>query len=318
MLQSTQVEIIIMVKPKYKVIIDCDPGLGKKAAEVDDGLALFLMLNNPDIFDIVGITTIYGNTPVEVGYKLIQKYLDLANKPEIPHFLGASSKYALGTLTDASKFLIDKIQEYENELILLTLGPLTNIATVFQLFPHLFEKVRKIIFMGGTIEPCSAFSPPFIFEDGLSEMVESNFQNDPMAAKFLIETETMVLRIGMGLDICCQAVFKEEHLKRIQSIQNPITNFIVEHTRSWLNVWQFNKSNGFYPFDAFPPIYLMKPELFTTIELYLTVDTKEIPGRIKTLEEKRENSAPIIYGIDFKTENGNKEFMEILVSSLIK
>jgi purine nucleosidase len=98
-----------MVKPKYKVIIDCDPGLGKRAVEVDDGLALFLMLNNPDIFDIVGITTIYGNTPVETGYKLIEKYLDLANRTEIPHFLGASSKYALGTLTDASKFLIDKI-----------------------------------------------------------------------------------------------------------------------------------------------------------------------------------------------------------------
>ena len=318
MLQSTQVEIIIMVKPKYKIIVDCDPGLGKKAADVDDGLALFLMLNNPDIFDIVGITTIYGNTPVEGGYKLIQKYLDLANKPEIPHFLGASSKYALGTLTDASKFLIDKIQEYENELVLLALGPLTNIATIFQLFPHLFEKVKRIIFMGGTIERCSAFSPPFIFEDGLSEMVESNFQNDPMAAKFLIETETMVPRIGMGLDICCQAVFKEKHLKRIQSIKNPITNFIVEHIRSWLNVWQFNKSNGFYPFDTFIPIYLMKPELFTTVDLFLTIDTEEIPGKIEILQKKRENSAPITYCMNFKTENGKKEFMEILVSSLIK
>ncbi len=307
-----------MDKPKYKVIIDCDPGLGKRAVDVGDGLALFLMLNNPDIFDIVGITTIYGNTPVETGYKLIQKYLDLANKTEIPHFLGASSKYALGTLTDASKFLIDKIQEYENELVLLTLGPLTNIATVFQLFPHLLEKVKKIIFMGGTIEPCSAFSPPFIFDDGLSEMVESNFQNDPMAAKFLIETKTMVPRIGMGLDICCQAVFKEEHQKRIHSIQNPITNFISQHTRSWLNVWQFNKSNGFYPFDTFVPIYLIKPALFTTTDLFMTVDTKEIPGKIKILEEKRENSTPITYCMKFKTKNGNKEFMEILVSSLSK
>ncbi|MFX1493329.1 MAG: nucleoside hydrolase, partial [Promethearchaeota archaeon] len=288
-----------MDKPKYKIIVDCDPGLGKKAADVDDGLALFLMLNNPDIFDIIGITTIYGNTPVEVGYKLIKKYLDLANKKEIPHFLGASSKYALGTLTDASKFLIDKIQEYANELILLTLGPLTNIATVFQVFPHLLEKVKKIIFMGGTIEPSSAFSPPFIFEDGLSEMVEFNFQNDPIAAKFLIETETMLPRIGMGLDICCQAVFKEEHLKRIQSIKNPITNYIVEHTRSWLNIWQFNRSNGFYPFDTFVPIYLIKPELFITNDLYLSVDTKEIPGKIKILEEKRENSTPITYCMNF-------------------
>ena len=68
-----------MVKEKFKVIIDCDPGLGRRAADVDDGLAIFLMLNNPDVFDIIGITTVFGNTPVEIGYKLIKRYLKLAN-----------------------------------------------------------------------------------------------------------------------------------------------------------------------------------------------------------------------------------------------
>lgn len=307
-----------MTREKYRVIIDTDPGLGKRAADIDDGLALFLMLNNPDIFDIVGITTVYGNTPVEVGYKLLKKYLQLANRTEIPCFLGATSRYTMGTLTNASKFLIEKIQEYENELILLAIGPLTNIATVFQQYPNLFEKVKKIIFMGGTIEPTSAFSPPFIFEDGLSELVEFNFQCDPIAAQILIETETNVPRIGMGLDICCQAVFKEEHLKRIQSVQNPITNFIVKNIKNWLNIWKYNKSEGFYPFDVFVPVYLIKPELFTTIDLYLNIDTREELGRILILDKKRKNSAPITYCMNFKDEQGDKEFMNLLITNLSK
>jgi len=304
--------------PNFKVIIDTDPGLGKRAADVSDALALFIMFNNPDLFDIIGITTVYGNTPVEIGYKLLRKYLEIANRTEIPYFLGASSKYNLGSLTKASKFLIDKIQEYENELILLALGPLTNISTIFQEFPPLIEKVKQIIFLGGTINPTSAFSPPFIFEDGLSETVEYNFQNDPEAAKILMDFETSILRIGMGLDICCQAVFREEHLNILQGTQNQKTKFLAANLESWLHVWKFNKSEGFYPFDTFVPIYLMSPDLFSTREYYLTVDTLKSPGKIEILTEKRKNSRSITYCMNFRSLKCNKEFMQILVSNLIK
>ncbi|MGV9200230.1 MAG: nucleoside hydrolase, partial [Promethearchaeia archaeon] len=56
-----------------RVLVDTDPGLGLRFADVDDGLALFLMLNN-DIFEIEGITVVFGNTPVEKGYLLVKKY----------------------------------------------------------------------------------------------------------------------------------------------------------------------------------------------------------------------------------------------------
>lgn len=302
----------------YKVIIDCDPGLGKRAADVDDGLAIFLMLNNPDTFDIIGITTVFGNTPVETGYKLVKRYLKLANKEEIPTFLGATSKYTLGKLTDASKFITNKLQEYENELILLTLGPMTNIATVFKLFPDLINKIKKIIFLGGTIEPTIAFCPPFIFEDGLSEIVESNFQNDPVAAKTVLDAAVLLPRTGMGLDICCRAVFKEEHLKSIESVKNPITNFIVENVENWLKIWKFNKSGGFYPFDTFIPIYMLNPELFSTMDLYITIDTEENPGRIVILKNKQTNTTPVTYCVNFQNPDGTERFMEILIENLIK
>ena len=111
-----------------KVLIDTDPGLGKKFADVDDGLALFFMLKNPEFFEIEGITTVFGNTQVKQGYKLLKNYLNLVRKENIPHFLGASSKDDFRYINEASKFLIQKVKENPKELTLLTLGPLTNIA----------------------------------------------------------------------------------------------------------------------------------------------------------------------------------------------
>jgi len=158
-----------MSNEKYRVLIDTDPGLGSMAADVDDGLALFIMLNNPEVFKIEGITTVYGNTPVKKGNLLLKQYLELFSRKDIPHFVGASSKYSLGKLTDASSFLIEMVKKFPKELTLITLGPLTNVATAFEHYSEFFENLKQLIILGGTVEPSSAFNSHFVFENGLSE-----------------------------------------------------------------------------------------------------------------------------------------------------
>ena len=307
-----------MNKESYRVLVDTDPSLGRRGAEVDDGLALFLIFNNPQLFIIEGITTVFGNIHVKKAFEFIKKYLELVNRIEVPHFLGASSKYTINKLTDASKFLIEKVKENPNELTLMTLGPLTNIATALEHYPEFFDDLKQIIFMGGTVEPTSAFSDPFIFGDSIFDKVESNFNNDPFAAKKLIETETQTPRIGMGLDVCCRAVFKEEHLKVIESTGTILTEYMLDHIKAWLKIWKFNKSDGFFPFDTFVPIYLIKSDLFTTTDFFLSVDTELFPGRLLILDSFRKNSAPITYCMNFRENFGEKYFMDLLLSNLIK
>ena len=58
-----------------KVILDCDPG-------IDDALALMLALSLPGL-DVVGITVVCGNVPVEKGVKNALKILELMNRTEI-------------------------------------------------------------------------------------------------------------------------------------------------------------------------------------------------------------------------------------------
>lgn len=307
-----------MKRSKFKVLIDTDPGLGRKFADVDDGLALFIALNNPEIFEIEGITTVFGNTPVKKGFRLLKTYLELIKQVDIPHFMGASSKDDLGKLDDASNFIIKKVKENPKEIILLTLGPLTNIATALEHYPDLLNKLKCMIFMGGTVKPNSAFNSKFIDSNGVGEITEFNFFSDAVATKRIIEAKTFTQRIGMGLDICCQVVFNEEHLEKINSVNKPIPRFLNEHIRFWLNLWKYNNSGGFFPFDTLVPIYILKPELFEKTEVFLEVDTDGVPGRLSIINKEHENSAPITYCMKFKEPNGREEFMNALISSLIK
>ena len=307
-----------MSEKKYRILIDTDPGLGKKGADIDDGLALFFMLNNPEKFEIEGITTVFGNTRVKIGYSLLKKYLEIVGRTEIPYKMGARSKSELGKLSEASSFIIEKVKENPDELILLTLGPLTNISTAIKHYSELFDNLKKIIFMGGILEPRDFFDSSTLDTGGLFKTTEFNFFMDPLATQTFIETDTSTPRIGMGLDICCKAVFQEEHLSIIKKVNKQIPQFIVEDLSYWLELWKLRNMNGFYPFDTMVPIYLLHPDLFVSKDVFLKVDTNETLGKLTVLDNIKENSAPITYCMDFKKSTGSQDFMDILISNLIK
>ena len=63
-----------------KVIIDCDPG-------IDDVLALLLAAASPEL-EIVGITTVSGNVPADMGAGNARKALAQAGCLDIPVYIG--------------------------------------------------------------------------------------------------------------------------------------------------------------------------------------------------------------------------------------
>ena len=66
---------------KRKVIIDCDPG-------IDDSLAIMLALSCEEI-EVIGITIVCGNAPVEMGFENAKKVLKHMNRLDIPIYIGA-------------------------------------------------------------------------------------------------------------------------------------------------------------------------------------------------------------------------------------
>ena len=69
--------------PKRKVIIDCDPG-------IDDSLAIMLALKSPEI-EVIGITIVCGNSPVEMGFGNAKKILKQMNRLDVPVYIGEST-----------------------------------------------------------------------------------------------------------------------------------------------------------------------------------------------------------------------------------
>ena len=68
---------------RQKVIIDCDPG-------IDDSLALMLALTSPEL-EVVGITTVSGNVPSDMGAKNALKILNHLDRLDIPVYQGAAT-----------------------------------------------------------------------------------------------------------------------------------------------------------------------------------------------------------------------------------
>ena len=150
------------------VVIDCDPG-------VDDAIALLLALRSPDL-NILGITTVAGNVPIE---KVTRNALVIVEQSKniVPVYqgcgqaimgAGVTAEYVHGTdglgnigfpdptirkaEEHAVDFLVKTFQEAEEPIELITLGPLTNVAMALVRAPEIVKNIKSLVMMAGAYE----------------------------------------------------------------------------------------------------------------------------------------------------------------------
>ena len=149
-----------------KTAFDVDTG-------VDDSLALLYALNKPR-FEIVGIATVTGNVEADLAAENPLKILDLAGAPEIPVTLGALAPLggrwegrvsvihgdngrgnvklpASGRKTTGKgveEHYLELGERCQGELVLIALGPLTNIATDPEAADLVFQSGMDITAVG--------------------------------------------------------------------------------------------------------------------------------------------------------------------------
>lgn len=164
-----------------KVLIDTDIG-----SDIDDALALLLLLQFPD-FELVGLTTVYGDTAIRA--KVAKKMLDAAGcrAPVVAGCgepIGSSMPIwhagtegdgvltpeersapleTFGIGSDAPGFIIDMVNTHGRDLTVVCLGALTNIASALRREPSLAARLGPLFFMGGGItfrDPVPAILDP--------------------------------------------------------------------------------------------------------------------------------------------------------------
>lgn len=136
-----------------KVLLDVDTG-------VDDAAALLYALFKPQ-YEIVGIGTVCGNVEASLAAENTCRILDLVDVPDIPVAVGAEESLTgrwpgrvreihgengVGNVElprsgrnilqgDIEDFYMGLADKYAGELVLITLGPLTNIARTLAKYP---------------------------------------------------------------------------------------------------------------------------------------------------------------------------------------
>ncbi|WP_442773165.1 nucleoside hydrolase [Paenirhodobacter enshiensis] len=208
-----------------KIIIDTDPGQ-------DDAVAILLALASPDAVEVLGITCVAGNVPLDLTTRNARVCCELAGQPGVKVFAGCPRPIARPLITaehvhgqtgldgydlpepqmalqpgDAVDFIIDTLRaEPEGTVTLCTLGPLTNIATAFARAPDIVPRVQQLVMMGGAY-----------FEVGnITPAAEFNIFVDPEAAKAVFASGVPL--VVMPLDVTHKALTSPEWIARMGAL----------------------------------------------------------------------------------------------------
>lgn len=190
----------------FPIMMDVDTG-------VDDAAAIAYALGVEA--DLVGITTVAGNVGIDNTTGNTLKVLSLLGGQDVPVFRGATQPL-VATYVDAShvhggnglggatlpeaeaeeadltapEAIIAMAEEFAGELVLVAVGPWTNIAMALNLRPDLTQLVRRIVVMGGAF-----FNP-----GNITPHAEYNVYTDPHAARQVLSADWQEI-IAVGLDV---------------------------------------------------------------------------------------------------------------------
>lgn len=258
----------------HKVIIDTDPG-------VDDAAAILMALASPEI-DVLGLSVVAGNVPLEDGLANACKVVGLSGRGDVPVYAGAPGplvrdqvfgKYARigpfgddlvseGNIMPAGEHAVDFIVRTAREaatggepVTICAIGPLTNIALALIQHPDVARGIRRIVSMGGVFTALGHRTP----------WAEFNIYADPHAGEIVYRSGVPV--VVMPLDMTFQALFTQAHFKRFADEGGPagaaLFKLFTTFDRSDVN--RFGRPGG--PIhDATTIAWLIRPDLFKSRE----------------------------------------------------
>lgn len=214
------------------IIHDCDPGQ-------DDAIALLLALASPDELEVLGITPVAGNVPLDFTVRNACKILELAARPDVPVFPGCprpllrppvtaehihgedglgGARLPAPTLAPSAghgvDFIIDTLLSREGVTLCPT-GPLTNLAVAMIKTPAIIPRIRQIVLMGGAIHG-----------GNVTPAAEFNIYADPHAAQVVFECGAPI--VMLGLDVTHQALATADRQRRIRELGNPVATVVAD------------------------------------------------------------------------------------------
>lgn len=302
------------------ILIDCDPGH-------DDAMALLVALANEDKLNVIGVSTIGGNQTLEKVTRNARNILSFV-KSTVPLATGQSkplvkelntspeahgdsgmdgpyfndNSYPISS-DNAVVFMYNQIINSEDKVIIVALGPLTNISLLIRTFPKVKEKIECISLMGGGLDHGNS-----------SALSEFNIYVDPEAAHIVFNSEIPI--VMSGLDVTEKA---EITIDEINSLKNKgKVSHLVYELLSF-----YNKTGQQFGFinspihDLCAVAYLLDSAIFKGENYNVDIITDNGKSRGLTFADKRRiptNKANALVLMDVDRE----KFIGLLLDALKK
>ena len=264
-----------------KVILDVDPG-------IDDAMVLCLALFDPAV-EVIAVTSTGGNVSPQVASRNLHAIIEYLDPPRLPRIgfgiepddglpvdgrhvhgidgLGGTVLPSASLLTQhlAEKVICDTIRSAPDEVTVITLAPLTNLARAFQRDQELPQLINRVVIMGGTLDVAGNITPA----------AEFNIFCDPAAAKLVFQsrcTKTLI-----PLDVTNRITFTLGHLDQLPPESTKIGGFLRSILLPAFRAYRRRFGlEGIHIHDMITYMAAIYPELFTT---------KEVAGNVETIGE---------------------------------
>lgn len=249
-------------------------------------MAILAALASPDELDVLAITAVAGNVPLDLTVRNSLVLVELAGREDVPVYRGSvrpmvkdlvTAEYVHGptgldgadlpppTLKEspghAVDRLVDLVTSSDRPVTVCTLGPMTNLALALVRDPGIAANIEQIVMMGGGF-----------FEGGnTTPAAEFNIYVDPHSAHVVFTSGIPI--VMMPLDVTHKVLTTPDRLERFSQLGTAAGD-VVAGMLGFYDRWDMEKYDlpGGPLHDPTVTAYLLKPELFEGREVSVEID----------------------------------------------
>ncbi len=256
------------------IILDTDIG-----SDVDDCLALALCLTSSEL-KLTAVTTVYGDARLRA--RMVLKLLALRGVDDVPVAAGAEKPLlnaapihweghegqgllapedsALAPVNEhASDLIARTVMAQPGEIILIAIGPLTNVALAMLKEPRLARALGGLVIMGGVVGGTNALHLPW---------TEHNFRSDPEAAQIVLASGAPMAIVP--LDVTTQVRIRTVGVARLAAADTPFHVAVADQIRRYPRYREYGWT---YLHDPLAVASVIQPELVRWESLHAVVET---------------------------------------------
>ena len=273
----------------------------------DDAVALIMALRAPDV-DIRALTIVSGNVDVAQGLRNALTTMEFCGRDDVPVYAGADrpllrsnaradwfhgldgmgnmnyppprAQAAGGHAVDA---LVNTIRDNPG-IVLVTLGPLTNVALALARAPEIAGMVSRCVVMGGTAWSVGNVSPA----------AEFNVWHDPEAARMVFLSGLPVEMVGWELSRF-DAALSQADIAHVRSLDTPLAHFSIDCNRSAMEAIQIQ--SGEDNLDLPDPVAMaiaLEPDVCTRSSRHaVEIETQSELTRGMTIVDQLDNAGDV-------------------------